>query len=210
VPDRDPARAGVPDSAYGPEPAPARAAVIVPGRAYGPDAPLLRYATDAAMARGARIHALRWTVPQRLDPVSEPAPTAVSRWVVEQVTPVLDGLSDTRPLVIGKSLGSLAAALAARRSLPAVWLTPLLRNDDVIRALRQSTAPYLLVGGTGDPSSWDGRLARKLSPHVLEIDGADHGLYVPGPLAASAAVLGLVVTAVEQFLDQMVWPAPTT
>jgi hypothetical protein len=29
---------------------------------------------------------------------------------------------------------------------------------------------------------------------------------LPGPLAASAAVLGFVVTAVERFLDVVVWP----
>jgi hypothetical protein len=52
---------------------------------------------------------------------------------------------------------------------------------------------------------WDGELARELSPHVLEVDGADHGMYVPGPLARSAAVLGEVATAVENFLDDVVW-----
>jgi hypothetical protein len=31
-------------------------------------------------------------------------------------------------------------------------------------------------------------------------------MYVPGPLAASAAVLGQVATAVEDFLDEVVWP----
>jgi len=41
---------------------------------------------------------------------------------------------------------------------------------------------------------------------VLEIDGADHGMFVPGPLAASAAVLGQVTTTVENFLDRQVWP----
>lgn len=53
---------------------------------------------------------------------------------------------------------------------------------------------------------WDGALARKLSPYVLEVADADHGMYVPGPLAASAAVLGRVATAVEKFLDEVVWP----
>jgi hypothetical protein len=73
-----------------------------------------------------------------------------------------------------------------------------------VAALQAATAPMLLIGGTAD-ETWDGALARKLSPHVLEVDGADHGLYVRGPLAASAAVLGLVATAVERFLDEIVW-----
>jgi len=41
---------------------------------------------------------------------------------------------------------------------------------------------------------------------ALEIDGADHGMFLPWRLAASAAVLGQVVTVVEDFFDQQVWP----
>jgi hypothetical protein len=32
-------------------------------------------------------------------------------------------------------------------------------------------------------------------------------MFVPGPLRESAAVLGEVSTAVERFLDEVVWPA---
>ena len=43
--------------------------------------------------------------------------------------------------VVGKSLGSLAADLAADRGLPAVWLTPLLGAEHVVRAVARTTAP---------------------------------------------------------------------
>jgi hypothetical protein len=64
----------------------------------------------------------------------------------------------------------------------------------------------LLVGGTAD-RSWDGQTARLITPDVLEVEDADHGMFVPGPLSASAAVLGQVITAVEDFLDRVVWRA---
>jgi hypothetical protein len=108
-------------------------------------------------------------------------------------------------LIVGKSLESYAAPLIAERNLPAVWITPLLNDQLIVAALHATTEPMLLVGGSAD-ESWDGALARKLSPHLLSVDGADHGMYVPGPLAASAAVLALVTTAVERFLDEVVWP----
>jgi hypothetical protein len=41
---------------------------------------------------------------------------------------------------------------------------------------------------------------------VFEVDGADHGMYVPGPLTDSIAVLAGVVSAVEEFLDAIDWP----
>jgi pimeloyl-ACP methyl ester carboxylesterase len=87
----------------------------------------------------------------------------------------------------------------------AVWHTPLLQYEFVVESIRRATAPCLLVGGTADPT-WDGGVARQLSPHVLEIDGANHGMFIEdSPLAESAAVMGRVATAVENFLDSAVW-----
>lgn len=60
------------------------------------------------------------------------------------------------------------------------------------------------MGGSADPA-WDGALARRLSPPVLEVEGADHGMYVAGPLTDSITVLGQVVAAVEEFLDTIRW-----
>ncbi len=172
-----------------------REAVVLPGGSNGPHAPLLMYAADAAAARGARLRHVHWR--PAYDPATLPLAEA-GPWVAAQV-PRLPGL------VIGKSLGTLAASVAASEGAPAVWLTPLLRTRWTVDALRRATAPLLLVGGTADPH-WDGAVARELTPHVLEVDGADHGMSVPGPLAASAAVLGRVATAVEAFLDDVVWP----
>jgi hypothetical protein len=168
-----------------------REVIVLPGGAYGPYAPLLMYAADAAEARGASIR----HVDYRHEPGADPGP-----WVLEKLGPVTGS-----PLLIAKSLGTHAAEVAARQNLPGIWLTPVLTSDWVVDALRRATAPMLLVGGTGD-KLWDGALARELSPHVFEVDGADHGMYVPGRLAASAAVLGQVATAVEDFLDQVIWP----
>jgi len=184
---------------------PNRGAVILPGGLYGPHAPLLMYASDAAEARGARLRHVSWTGP---DDPSRLEPSARGPWVLGQVTPVLDQLvsdwPDVPPLLIAKSLGTLAAPLAGDRRLPAIWLTPNLRSTWFTDALRRATAPFLLVGGTAD-SVWDGDQARQLTPHVLEVPDADHGMYVPGRLAASAAVLGQVATAIEDFLDASVW-----
>jgi hypothetical protein len=126
-------------------------------------------------------------------------------WVHKEIAPVLTRLG-AAPLLIGKSLGTLAATLAAERSLPAVWLTPLSTVPWAVTALERASAPFLLVGGTAD-TIWDGAVARRLTPHVLEVDDADHGMYVPGPLTGSVAVLARVVVAVEEFLDAISWPS---
>jgi pimeloyl-ACP methyl ester carboxylesterase len=195
-------------------------AVVIPGRTYGPSAPLPMYAGDVAESRGATVHRYWWT-----EEPGNPFEPGIEAWVRGQVTPLLDTLTgaDVRarndrgggaqsgtgtPLLIGKSLGTNAASLAADRSLPAVWLTPVLTMPWVAAGLERATAPCLLVGGTAD-ELWDSALARRLSPHVLEVDGADHGMYVPGPLTDSIAVLARVVTAVAEFLETIGWPGST-
>jgi pimeloyl-ACP methyl ester carboxylesterase len=180
-----------------------RAAVVVPGLFYSADGPLLMYAGLAVERRGGSVRRISWTVPRFGTDDDERA------WVADRVTEAVDAVAAATgvaaPVVIGKSLGSLAAPVAAGRWLPAVWLTPVLTDEPTVAALRRAAAPCLLIGGTAD-KVWDGRLARSLTPHVLEIDGADHGMFVPGRLSASAEVLGQVTTAVENFLDHQVWP----
>ncbi len=179
-----------------------RSAVLAPGANYGADGPLLMYAGLAVRRRGGRARPLIWDLPPTSDVIQ------LRERVVAQVEEAIDEVTvatGTPPLVIGKSLGSLCAPVVADRGLAAVWFTPLLTDAATVAALRRSTGPFLLVGGTAD-QLWDGPTARSLSPHVVEIDDADHRMFVPGPLAASAAVLGQVMTAVEDFLDHRVWP----
>jgi hypothetical protein len=157
------------------------------------------YAGDVAERRGATVHRYSWShqPPMPLGPASE-------SWVCGEVISALDAVGGS-PLLIGKSLGTASASVAAQRSLPAVWLTPLLTLSWATPALSRASAPFLLVGGTAD-ELWDGTLARRLSPFVLEVEGADHGMYVPGPLTDSISVLSRVAVAIEEFLDAIDWP----
>ncbi|MEU6072444.1 alpha/beta hydrolase [Micromonospora sp. NPDC047074] len=173
-----------------------RRAVLIPGRGYDTRFPLFLYAGEALRRAGYALHAISWEVPERFAPDRDGPGPAVD-WVIGQVARTL---TEPTQLLVGKSLGSMATPLAADRELPAVWLTPLLQVPAVVDGLRRAAAPFLLVGGTADPS-WDGPLARRLTPHVLEIDQADHALMVPGPLARSAEALGRVCTAVEEFVQ---------
>jgi len=180
-----------------------RAAVLAPGGGYSTDGPLLMYAGLAVERRGGYAHRIAWP-PGLTESVAEN-----HAWVTVQVAAAIDetvaAAGATAPVVIAKSLGSLAAPLVADRGLAAVWFTPLLTDEPTVAALRRRTAPCLLVGGTAD-RFWDGQAARSITPHVVEVPAADHGMFVPGGLSASAAVLGQVMTAVERFLDHVVWP----
>lgn len=180
-----------------------RAAVLAPGGGYSTDGPLLMYAGLAVKRRGGEVHRIAWPPGFAESPAENHARVTAQVAAAIEETAAATGV--TAPVVIGKSLGSLAAPLVADRGLAAVWFTPLLADGPTVAALRRATAPCLLVGGTAD-RVWNSAVARSITPHVAEAAGADHGMFVPGELAASAAVLGQVMTAVEQFLDHVVWP----
>ena len=169
----------------------------------GPHAPQLLLPAFAAVRREAEPMPVEWKDVAAVDHL---AGRARAEWVEAQVAEIWSTTPERDSVVVAKSLGSVFARTAAANSLPAIWVTPLLRDPEVIHALRQATAPFVLVGGTSDPH-WDGDLARRLTPYVLEFEGADHGLFVPGPLVRSAENLGALATASEHFLDETVWPS---
>ncbi|MGO8959275.1 MAG: hypothetical protein ACLQFR_18190 [Streptosporangiaceae bacterium] len=179
-----------------------RSAILAPGGNNNAEVPLLTYAKLAAERRGALVRVISWDL-SRGQGISQHREMVTSKIAaaVEELT-----AAGARPLVIGKSLGSLAAPVAADRGLAAVWFTPLLTDELTVAALRRAAAPILLAGGTADPY-WDGHVARSLTADVVEITGAGHAMFVPGPASASIAVLSRVFTAVEAFLDRAVWPA---
>lgn len=180
-----------------------RSAVLAPGGNNNAEVPLLAYARLAAERRSARVRAVSWDLGAgrpEIDQHREMVATKIAA-AVEDLT----SSTGAAPLVIGKSLGSLAAPVVAERGLAAIWFTPLLIDEPTAAALACATGPFLLAGGTADVY-WDGRIARSLTPHIVEIDGAGHAMFVPGPASASVAVLGQVFTAVEAFLDDVLWP----
>ncbi len=176
-----------------------RAAVLAPGGSTA-DFPLLMYSGLAVRRRGGHVHRIAWNAP-----VDWPnRHSFVATRVAAALDEVASAAGVSSPVLIAKSLGTLAAPLAADRGLAAVWFTPLLTEEPTVAGLRRASAPFLLVGGTAD-SWWDGAVARSVTPHVVEVEGADHSMVVPGPLSASAAVLGQVMDVVESFLDDVVW-----
>ena len=173
---------------------PDRCAVLLPGVRYFSQAPLLWFARTAAQAQG-------WSVLE----VSERAPGDEDpfRWIRSRAERALDAAPGTRLAVIGKSLGSAAAPLAAKRGLPGVWLTPLLVRPEIARALQDATAPRLLVGSTADDTWANDGLPGGDAVEVLEFEGLDHSLEVPGDPIASLKALRRVTERIGAFFERL-------
>lgn len=165
-------------------------AVLLPGKNYPATMPLLNFAGRAARQHGWRVRAVSWTAPELV------APESIA-WVGEQLERAV-GDAEGDVLVIGKSLGTCAAAVAGERAYDAIWLTPLLHLPAVVEAMSHHRGRQLLVGGSADPT-WDLEAARSLSPDVVQLEGADHAMSVAD--AVGTAELHVAVTrAVDRWL----------
>lgn len=69
------------------------------------------------------------------------------------------------------------------------------------QGIRAHPGRQLLVGGTGDPGAWDHEVAASLAAEVLEIQGADHGLWVEDPVR-TAEIHVEVVRALDSWFAQ--------
>ncbi len=170
--------------------------ILLPGARYPTTAPLLWFAREAALAAARNALAV---VDSRDTNSGDP-----QAWVEERAEAAIRHVGDgARPILIAKSITSLAAPLAGRLGLPAVWLTPLMSEAAVVDGLAAATAPFPLIGGAGD-LSWDLALARSLSRgQVLEIADADHALQIPGDVERSLDALRTVSAAVANFIGAM-------
>jgi pimeloyl-ACP methyl ester carboxylesterase len=173
---------------------PERVAVVLPGAQYLPFGPLLWFSREVAASRG-------WSVLEVWDEYLERSVDPWA-WVEERAAAALARAGDARILLVTKSITSRAVRVAAERGLPGVWLTPLLHSGDIAAAFERLDAPALVVGGTAD-ESWVGEVARQAGHEVLELDGADHSLQIPGEPLASVDALRTIVARVDFFVGRL-------
>ena len=165
--------------------------MLLPGVRYFSQAPLLWFAREAAQARGWSAVEVDERAPADQDPFE---------WMRAQARRALDSTDAELTVVIGKSLGSMAAPMV---SGPAVWLTPLLVEAEVVEALAAASALTLLIGSPADPTWGDGNVPDNPALEVLELDGLDHSLQVSGDPVASLDVLRTVIERVSAFFDRV-------
>jgi hypothetical protein len=164
-------------------------AVLLPGVKYTVDAPLLYWCATLLAERGWHVQAVDWTV----DDAALSHPLAF----VERAVTDAFGASPHghRRLVVAKSFGSYALPWARREGVDGVWLTPLLTEEPLVRALRDATAADLAIGGDLDPA-WQPEAVAGTSARLRSVPGAGHGLTLPrdwrGSLELQASILAQV------------------
>ena len=172
-------------------------AIVAPGRAYSPAAPLLELARLALLQHDFTVQQLWWDSTTRGEEDAE-------AWVRRHVAAAHAREDADHVLVVGKSLGTRAASYAAELGLDAIWFTPILVDPVVAEGIAANAGRQLLVGGLAD-ELWDASVARELADagcQVLEVPDADHGMGTPD-VVRTAEIHLEVARAVEAFLAQL-------
>jgi hypothetical protein len=168
--------------------------VVLPGRNYTADGPLLFFAAQTAMAHGWDVRQVWWEVPSRLDDADE------VEWVCGELDAAVGGY-DGRVLVVAKSLGTLAAPLAAARGYAAAWLTPILTEPVPAAPLTSYPAEQFVLIGADDPGL-DREVFDALPGQRLLVPG-DHILGVAGDVPAMVASHDRFVRAFDAWLGSV-------
>ncbi|MGY4857783.1 hypothetical protein [Cryobacterium sp. AP23] len=176
------------------ESADAPVAVLLPGVNYSVQAPLLYWCATLLAERGWHVQAVDWTVDD--DAQAHPLP------FVEAAVAEAFAASPPSPrrLVVAKSFGTYALPWARRAGIPGVWLTPLLTEAPVARALRDGTPADLAVGG-GLDAFWQPDRVGTTDARLHSVPGAGHALTLPGDWRGSLGLQSGVLAEVARHLD---------
>jgi hypothetical protein len=183
---------------------PDRVAFLIPGHGYSAERPLLHFARAVFIRHGWTTQNVWWPErpPQREGQDLRPWFGQLRSFALEHVSRIVSAETAPRIALVGKSLGAFAAALAADRGLPGIWLTPVLRDSEVPNDLRRSTAPFLLVGSTVDPS-WDAEVARSLGQPFYEAEDAKHSMETDDDPVNSVEILRRTTIAMDEFVARL-------
>ena len=183
--------------------------IILPGYRYPADMPVLHYAGGILLEQGADLLRVEYTYYQtdfKEQPESEQEQW-ISRDVIAVCNAALSQRSYDRITLVGKSLGTIAMgkllADARFQGATCVWLTPILSLEWLRVRIQQIHPHSLFIIGTAD-ELYHPEILKHLESvtkgRTLGIEGANHGLEIPGSISKSLAALNQIVQALQEFL----------
>jgi predicted alpha/beta-hydrolase family hydrolase len=186
-------------------------AVLFPGFGYSGQMPLLYYPRQLLLESGADVFLVGYNYSQRPDYQSASAEERDLWLQTDTIAAYKVALAKRdyeRMTLIGKSIGTRAIGhlLATEEPLPSlrcVWLTPILRNENLCAQIKQRPHRALFVVGTAD-SHYDPAMLAEVQQatagEVMVIENADHTLEIKGDIVQSIHVLEGLIAEIQKFL----------
>ena len=189
-----------------------KVAIVFPGLAYNSQMPLLHYTIKTMIDSGLNVLAVDYDYSNNPDFLKESQKTR-SDWLIEDVEASLRVITEKeRQEVVclaGKSLGTLALGHLLEthedlRDTKTIWLTPLIKNPELLEQMLAYMKDAILVIGAKDPH-FDRDIIERLNATTqlggIIIEEADHSLEIEGDVTKSLRVLMQIVSVLQHFLD---------
>jgi pimeloyl-ACP methyl ester carboxylesterase len=191
--------------------------IILPGYRHSADMADLHYAGRILLEQGADLLRAEYAY-YRSDFMTQPD-SEQDKWISSDVFAICNAAllhwPYNRITLVGKSLGTIAMGhlLADGRfqSAVCVWSTPLLTLEWLRARIEQIHPRSLFITGTSDKFYQPDVLTHLESVtngRTVVIEGANHGLEIPGSISGSLAGLNQIVQALQEFLGESANRAP--
>jgi len=186
-------------------------ALVFPGFGYTCQMPLLFYSLKALLQKGLNVLTVEYNYSRdaQFRALSKEEQIGRLHADVEASYRAAQNQGYTEIVtLIGKSLGTRAIAHLLKqhselKNAKIVWLTPLIKDQNLREQITDHEAGSLIAIGTADPYYDEDILASLQSNpkvSVVLIDDGDHGLQVQGDLNQSLKALSRVMASVTRFL----------
>jgi len=186
-------------------------ALVFPGLAYNSSMPLLHYSIETILASGINVLTVDYDYSNNSEFMKQ-SQTTKSNWLIEDIEGALSVITEEENQKVvcltGKSLGTLALGHLLEtydnlRDVKTIWLTPLIKNPELLEQMLAYMKDAVMVIGTKDPH-YDRDIVDRLNASTqlsgIIIDGANHSLEIDGDVTQSLRVLMQIVAILQQFL----------
>ncbi len=186
-------------------------AIFFPGFAYGHQLPALHYPARLLADYGADVLRLERLYATTAGFSELPENERIRTIIGDALSACKAGLAQRsyqRITLVGKSLGTMAIARLLKlepelHNAHCIWLTPLIKHDKTREAIIEKRPRSLFVIGTAD-DHYDPEILSQLEEATegtsLIIQGANHGLEIPGNVQKSIKGMEELVLNITQFL----------
>ncbi|MED4205710.1 alpha/beta family hydrolase [Neobacillus mesonae] len=187
--------------------------IMLPGLGYTTQRPLFHYATNLCVNHNIDILHINYQYSQNehFKKLSEPEQ---DQWMYDDVMAiaheVLKEQEYKQCFLLSKSLGTIPMAKewtdrSLENTMSGIWLTPLLKDNNVYQAILNTELPSLVVIGDKDSHFIEERVAtlkHNQLVSIVVIPNADHSLEIKGDITATMDAIKEVTLKIQEFIQR--------
>ena len=185
--------------------------IMLPGLGYSTQRPLFHYATGMCLNHNIDVLHINYQFAKN-EQFKKLSKTDQDHWMYEDAKAVIERVLKENVyeqcILMSKSIGTIPMAMEWTeknfiKNTIGVWLTPLMKDDNVYQALLNTDLPSLCVIGDHDHHFIKERISSLKNNEFVStvvIPNADHGLEIKGDILASIEAIKGIIERVQEFM----------